>query len=157
VLDGVSGQRHALAALYPRENIPGTHWIGDWVGFRAGLNTEARGKSICPCWGSNRGRPVCSQIQYWLSYPTSPFGPQNRLKMLKSVIYNSTVCVFMSCVRARPGVLVRHRSFMFISQNTFSHSGSTLFCKLGASNCNRSSVKGRGCCLLRGSKNCVQW
>jgi hypothetical protein len=28
---GVSGQRHALAALYPREGTSGTHWIGGWV------------------------------------------------------------------------------------------------------------------------------
>jgi hypothetical protein len=25
---GVSGQRHAPAALYPGERTPGTHWIG---------------------------------------------------------------------------------------------------------------------------------
>jgi hypothetical protein len=24
--------------IYPREKNPGTHWIGDWVGFRAGLD-----------------------------------------------------------------------------------------------------------------------
>jgi hypothetical protein len=38
-VDGVSG-RHALAALYPRERIPGTHWTGGWVGPRAGLDTR---------------------------------------------------------------------------------------------------------------------
>jgi hypothetical protein len=30
-LDGMSGQRHAPAALYPRGKDPGTHWIGGWV------------------------------------------------------------------------------------------------------------------------------
>jgi len=34
---GVSGQRHAPAALYPRER-PGTHCTGGWVGPRAGLD-----------------------------------------------------------------------------------------------------------------------
>jgi hypothetical protein len=38
---GVSGQRHALAALYPF----GTHWIRGWVGPRAGLDAE---KSFAP-------------------------------------------------------------------------------------------------------------
>jgi len=33
----VSGQQHALAALYPREK-PGTHFTGGWVGPRAGLD-----------------------------------------------------------------------------------------------------------------------
>jgi hypothetical protein len=38
------GQHHALAMLYPRGEKPGAHWIGGWVGLRARLNTEARGK-----------------------------------------------------------------------------------------------------------------
>jgi hypothetical protein len=29
---GVSGQRHASAALSPGKRTPGTHWIGGWVG-----------------------------------------------------------------------------------------------------------------------------
>ena len=36
-LERVSGQQHALAALYPRER-PGTHFTGGWVGSRAGLD-----------------------------------------------------------------------------------------------------------------------
>jgi hypothetical protein len=46
VLDGVSGQRHALATIYPRERTPGTHCTGGWVGPRAGLDTEDRGKIL---------------------------------------------------------------------------------------------------------------
>jgi hypothetical protein len=38
------GQHHAPAALYPGERTHGTHWIGDWVGLRAALDTEAQGK-----------------------------------------------------------------------------------------------------------------
>jgi hypothetical protein len=43
-LDEVSGQRHAPTALCP-------HCTGGWVGPRAGLDTEARGKILCPCRG----------------------------------------------------------------------------------------------------------
>jgi hypothetical protein len=43
-LDRVSGQRHAPAAIYPRGRASGTHWTGVWVGPRAGLDKEARGK-----------------------------------------------------------------------------------------------------------------
>jgi hypothetical protein len=57
---GVSGQRHALAALHPRERTPGTRWTGGWVGLRAGLDTEARGKIFCLYRGSNPDRPVCN-------------------------------------------------------------------------------------------------
>ena len=36
-LEGVSGQQHAPAALYPRER-PGTHFTGGWVGHMAGVD-----------------------------------------------------------------------------------------------------------------------
>ena len=36
-LEGVSGQQHAPAALYPQERT-GTHFTGGWVGPRAGLD-----------------------------------------------------------------------------------------------------------------------
>ena len=35
-LDGVGSQRHDPASLPPER--PGTHWIEDWVGPRAGLD-----------------------------------------------------------------------------------------------------------------------
>jgi hypothetical protein len=50
-LDGVSGEHHAMAAFYPQERTPGSHWISGWVGPRAGLDTEARGKIILPLSG----------------------------------------------------------------------------------------------------------
>jgi hypothetical protein len=57
---GVSGQRHASAALYPQERIPGTHWIGGWVNF-TGLNTEVGKKNPLPLLGIEPDRPVNSQ------------------------------------------------------------------------------------------------
>jgi hypothetical protein len=64
-LDGVSGQHHAARPRFtPREMIPGTHWTGGWVGPRAGLDADARGKILCPCRGENPGRPVRSQTLY---------------------------------------------------------------------------------------------
>jgi hypothetical protein len=59
------------AALCPGEGTPGTHCTGGWVGPRAGLDTEVRGKILCPCRGSNPDHPVRSQTLYWLSYPGS--------------------------------------------------------------------------------------
>jgi hypothetical protein len=55
---GVSGQRHPPAAIYPRIKNP---LDKGWVGLRAGLDTEARGKIICLYRGSNPGLPVCIQ------------------------------------------------------------------------------------------------
>jgi hypothetical protein len=40
----VSSQLHAQAALPPRKRAPGTHWIGGWVGPRAGLEAVVKRK-----------------------------------------------------------------------------------------------------------------
>jgi hypothetical protein len=68
-LDGVSG-RHAPAALFPRGMDPGTDWTGGWVGPRVGLDTDARGKIICPCRGSNVNQPVVQSVdRHCTDYP----------------------------------------------------------------------------------------
>jgi hypothetical protein len=69
-LDGVSGQRHAPAPHYPREKTLGTHCTGGWVGLRAGLDTEDRGKINLPPPGiepRSPGLPARSQTLYGLS------------------------------------------------------------------------------------------
>jgi hypothetical protein len=54
------------------ERTPGTHCTGGWVGPRAGLDTEARGKILSPLPGietRSSGRPPqSSQTPCWLSY-----------------------------------------------------------------------------------------
>jgi hypothetical protein len=62
------GQRHASAALYPRER-PGTHCTGGWVGPRAGLNRC--GKSPPPTGIRYPDRSARSQSLYRLSYPAT--------------------------------------------------------------------------------------
>jgi len=59
---GVSGQRHAPAALLPPgKGPPGTHWTGGWVDPRAGLDTEARGKILSPRRWPNPDRHIYKQ------------------------------------------------------------------------------------------------
>jgi hypothetical protein len=53
-----------------------THCTGGWVGPRAGLDAEVRGKILCFCRGSNPGRPVRSQTLHWLYRRLG--GPQSR-------------------------------------------------------------------------------
>jgi hypothetical protein len=56
----------------PGERTPGTHWTGGWVGPRAGLDTEARGKIFCLCQGSNPDRPVAqSVVRHYTDFATS--------------------------------------------------------------------------------------
>jgi hypothetical protein len=60
---GVTDQRHAPAALYPRERTPSAHWIEGWVSLRAGLRTEAGGKNpVCLRRGSNINRPAVQSV-----------------------------------------------------------------------------------------------
>jgi hypothetical protein len=59
------------SALRPGERTPGTHWTGGWVGLRAGLDTEARGKILSPLLGiepRSPGRPACNKTLNRLSY-----------------------------------------------------------------------------------------
>ena len=61
---GVGGQRHAPAGLPPQER-PGTHWIGGWVGLRAGLDVCEKFR---PHRDSTPDRPTRSKSLYRLSY-----------------------------------------------------------------------------------------
>jgi hypothetical protein len=64
------------SASRPEERTPGIHCTGGWMGPRAGLNTEDRGKIILPLPGiepRSPGRPARSQTLYWLSYTGSRF------------------------------------------------------------------------------------
>jgi hypothetical protein len=47
-------------AFSPGERTPSTPCTGDWVGPRAGLNTDPIGKVLLPLPGSN---PVCPVVQ----------------------------------------------------------------------------------------------
>jgi hypothetical protein len=49
-------------ALPPGKGPPGTHWTGGYVGPRAGMDTEDRGKILRPCRGSNPDRPVVQTV-----------------------------------------------------------------------------------------------
>jgi hypothetical protein len=60
---GVSGQCHAPAAIYLWGKTPGTHWTGGWVGPRAGLDTEVRGKILLPLLGIEPRSPSHPVLQ----------------------------------------------------------------------------------------------
>jgi hypothetical protein len=47
----------------PRETTPGTHRIGDWVGLRAGLDTEPSGKTFAPARDQCACMCVCDIFQ----------------------------------------------------------------------------------------------
>jgi hypothetical protein len=57
--------------LYPQERAPGTHWIGGYVGLRAGLDDVEKRKSLTIPGLDLRplDRPALSQSLYRLRYP----------------------------------------------------------------------------------------
>jgi hypothetical protein len=59
---GVSGQRHAPAALYPQGKDPRYSLYRRLVVPRAGLDTETIGKILCSCRESNLDRPVVQLV-----------------------------------------------------------------------------------------------
>jgi hypothetical protein len=65
-LKEVNGQPHAPAALPPGKVPLGRHWIGGWVGLRAGLDTLEKRKTPL-----NSDLQACSQSLYqtkWWEY-----------------------------------------------------------------------------------------
>jgi hypothetical protein len=63
----VIGHLHAPASLPSCEKAPCTHWIGDWVGTRAGLDVVGNRKIFCLCPEWHPGRPARSPSLYRLS------------------------------------------------------------------------------------------
>jgi hypothetical protein len=61
----LSGKLHTPAALPPGVTASGTHWIGRWVGPRAGQDAVAKQKGspfTARAWNLNPGRPAHSLV-----------------------------------------------------------------------------------------------
>jgi hypothetical protein len=73
----------------PRERTPGTHWIGGWVGLRAGLDAGARRKILCPCRGSNLNHPIIQPVvRHYTAWATAAPIKENK-KLPKHIL---TIC-----------------------------------------------------------------
>jgi hypothetical protein len=48
--------------LTPKERIPGTHWIGGWVGARAVMDAVVKRKIPSPRWESNPRTPIIQPV-----------------------------------------------------------------------------------------------
>jgi hypothetical protein len=84
-IEGVEVQVHALTSVLnrgewsasctcrftPGLREPGTHWIGDWMGPRAGLDAVAKRKKShhCSCRELNSGRPTRSLVTILTELP----------------------------------------------------------------------------------------
>jgi len=64
-LEGVSGQQHAPATLYPRDR-PGTHFTGGWVGPQA---RSGRAENIVPTGFRSRTATARSSVTIQTELP----------------------------------------------------------------------------------------
>jgi hypothetical protein len=61
-LDGGDWSVSRLGRFAARERITGTHWIGGWVGPRAGLNTLSKIEIPSPRRESNPNHPIVQPV-----------------------------------------------------------------------------------------------
>jgi hypothetical protein len=99
----VSGQLHAPAASTPGKESPRTHFIGGWLGPRAGPDDVEKRKSLTQLGLELRplGRPACSQSLYRLNYPNSSFILINTTHSLSSALYGRCLLCFFTAYRNR--------------------------------------------------------
>jgi hypothetical protein len=74
----------------PGERNPRDHCTGSWVGPRAGLDTEVRGKTLCLYRGSNLDRPI---VQSVAMHYTDWANPVPELLRMSTIFYCQTSCL----------------------------------------------------------------
>jgi hypothetical protein len=142
---GVSGHRHAPSTLFPGERTPGTHCTGGWVGPRAGLDTEARGRILYPCCGSNPDRPAVQSVARhytaWATRLTSPLKASQTLRIDSCYCVN-VVTICKHIMLAAPGI-ERHKFNSRLVHNHIFREACQSYCQVtfmvsltsGISNC----------------------
>jgi hypothetical protein len=61
-LDGGGWSASRPGRFIPRERLPGTHWIGSWVGSRAGLDPVVKRKIPSPLRELNPRTPIVQPV-----------------------------------------------------------------------------------------------
>jgi hypothetical protein len=94
----------------PGERTPGTHWIGGWVGLRAGLDAETGVKILCFCRRSNRDRPARTQTDWATPTPSNECPDEGRLwgwvDMTQGSVLQRALILQVLHLRVEPSVLV---------------------------------------------------
>jgi hypothetical protein len=79
----------------PGKRTPGTHWIGGWVGLRAGLNAGAGRKILCPCRGSNLDHPIVQPvIRHYTAWATAAHNKSKVYKIIRQSQFGLTPLYF---------------------------------------------------------------
>jgi hypothetical protein len=128
---GVNGHLHAPAALCSGERTPGTHCTGGWVGPRAGLDTEVRGKILCPCRRSNLDRPVVQPVvRHYTDWATP--APHKRIQYDINITKSKT-CTSWSTLTSNRDIHATSRSMLLNWCDPRSFLGQGHYCTNGNS------------------------
>jgi hypothetical protein len=88
--DGISSQQHMLATLYSWEWTLSTNWTGSCVGLRDRLDTEARGKILCPA--TDWTQVVQSVVWHYTDWATPA---PNCFFVIHNIIFHILCCYFV--------------------------------------------------------------
>jgi hypothetical protein len=116
----------------PGEMAPCTHCTGVWVDLRAGLDTEVRGKILCPCRGSNLDRPI---VQSVVRHRTDWATPTPLTRATKVILLYAG----FSALAKRSLVYILN-SLRFYIEPTASPSVSNCFLKRGVAETNEDKI-----------------
>jgi hypothetical protein len=90
-----------VVSVTPRPRFtPGTHWTGGWVGPRADLDADAKGKILCLCRGSNPDRPV--RTMWICMYTPYTMTPQMLRRMSHGTWRRIRLCFEQDSVHTDP-------------------------------------------------------
>ena len=79
------GQRHVLAAFYPRER-PGTHCTGGWLGPK-GRSGQVRKISPLPGFDPRTVQPVASRYTDYATRPTAKYLGEEKMHLTPIYTY----------------------------------------------------------------------
>jgi hypothetical protein len=100
----------------PMVRAPGIHYIGGWVGPRAGVDAVMKRKVPSPRRESNPpnpDRPDCNQSLYRLSYPASQYVICTNHKILDNVFISIPHVIHLTSKRFPECLVFRHLYYTF--------------------------------------------
>jgi hypothetical protein len=102
-----------VVSITPRPRFtPGTHCTGGWLGPRAGLDTEVRGKILCPCRGSNPDRTVVQPVVRHYTYWANPAPPNTVHYETLRQVWNRLLIHFLMSVNHEPHLIAESVSLI---------------------------------------------
>jgi hypothetical protein len=109
-LDGGEWSASRPGRFTPRERAPVTHWIGDWVGPRAGLDVVLRRKIPSPCRDLNPDHSARSPVLYHWAIPANGGKVKCKVVPVPFLTEHHAMKAYWGSGGVAPRILVRYRA-----------------------------------------------